>query len=408
MRQIFSLLNTDAPRAGDPFRLPIGTSTEDEVAIEATMPGALDFEIRTVKVDFQMWPLFQALDIDHILTCVEVALTNSGRVIFCSRHPGMLGTAVDTLKYIVELRGWDGIALPSIHTRDTTFIVEDPGPYIIGIATEARYLVTPPPEVVVVDLDTNSLTVKSLPTAAVPSRQKREKSRHRLMAALGHTYPSEHSVPIDYRATFPKGVFRNINNVTHGLIRPRYLGERLNPPPWWNQSAVVAVFDRILADKHKKPTFFERLTKSGNARVQEQLTANERLAKAMMRKRALHYVERRDDFELKVARITRRLQKLIQEGEHWKHRFELFEKYAERLSQEANDLKAKIDKEQREARRLSNSECAANVSANVQSTTSRSRRMPSWPTSSSRPRALGPRPCASCLTCTIRKSTLRA
>ncbi|TXT13185.1 hypothetical protein VHUM_01586 [Vanrija humicola] len=332
MRQIFTLLNTDAPRAGDPFRLPIGTTPEDEVTIEATMPGALDYEIRTVKVDFQMWPLFQALDVDHILTCVEVALTNSGRVIFCSRHPGMLGTAVDTLKYIVELRGWDGIALPSIHTRDTTFIVEDPGPYIIGIATEARYLVTPPPEVVVVDLDTNSLTVKTLPTAAVPSRQKREKARQRVMAALGHTYPSEHSVPIDYRATFPKGVFRNINNVTHGLIRPRYLGERLNPPEWWNQSAVVAVFDRIL----------------------EQLTANERLAKAMMRKRALHYVERRDDFELKVARITRRLQKLIQEGEHWKHRFELFEKYAERLSQEANDLKAKIDKEQREARRLSN------------------------------------------------------
>ncbi|KAL1406980.1 hypothetical protein Q8F55_006393 [Vanrija albida] len=354
MRQIFSLLNTDAPRAGDPFRLPIGTNSEDEVAIEATMPGALDFEIRTVKVDFQMWPLFQALDIDHILTCVEVALTNSGRVIFCSRHPGMLGTAVDTLKYIVELRGWDGIALPNIHTRDTTFIVEDPGPYIIGIATEARYLVTPPPEVVVVDLDTNSLTVKSLPAAALPSRQKREKARHRLMSALGHTYPSEHSVAIDYRATFPKGIFRNINNVTHGPVRPRYLGERLDPPEWWNQSAVVAVFDRILADKHKKPTFFERLTKSGNARVQEQLTANERLAKAMMRKRALHYVERRDDFELKVARITRRLQKLIQEGEHWKHRFELFEKYAERLSQEANDLKAKIDKEQREARRLSN------------------------------------------------------
>jgi chromosome segregation ATPase len=89
-------------------------------------------------------------------------------------------------------------------------------------------------------------------------------------------------------------------------------------------------------------------------RAQEQLTVNERLAKAMMRKRALHYVEKRDDFELKVARITRRLQKLVQEGEQWKHRFETFEKYAERLSREAEDLKGKIDKEQREARRLSN------------------------------------------------------
>jgi hypothetical protein len=108
--------------------------------------------------------------------------------------------------------------------------------------------------------------------------------------------------------------------------------------------------------QHKKPSLFQRLTKSGFARAQEQLTANEQIAKAMMRKRALHYVEKRDDFELKVARITRRLQKLIQEGEHWKQRFEMFEKYAERLSQEAADLKAKIDREQREARRLSNSE----------------------------------------------------
>jgi hypothetical protein len=37
------------------------------------MPGALDFERGIVKVDFQLWPLFQALDVDHILTCVEVS-----------------------------------------------------------------------------------------------------------------------------------------------------------------------------------------------------------------------------------------------------------------------------------------------------------------------------------------------
>lgn len=70
----------------------------------------------------------------------------------------------------------------------------------------------------------------------------------------------------------------------------------------------------------------------------------------------MHYVERRDDFDLKLSRITRRLQKLVQEGEHWKQRFETFERYAERLAIEASELKLKIDREQREARRLSNSE----------------------------------------------------
>ncbi len=131
MRQVFTLLNSDAPRPGDLFRLPVGTPADEEVTIEATMPGGIDFEKGTTKVDFQMWPLFQAIDLDHILTCVEVALTNSGRVVFCSRHPAMLGSAVETLKYIVELRGWDGIALQNIHIRDVTFMIEDPGPYII-------------------------------------------------------------------------------------------------------------------------------------------------------------------------------------------------------------------------------------------------------------------------------------
>lgn len=131
MRQMFALLNHEAPSFGETLRLPIGMTTADSVVIEGTMPGAIDFEKETVKVDFQLWPLFQALDIDHILTCVEVALTNSGRVIFCSRHPAMIGSAVETLRYIVELRGWKGIALQNIHIRDVTFMIEDPGPYII-------------------------------------------------------------------------------------------------------------------------------------------------------------------------------------------------------------------------------------------------------------------------------------
>jgi hypothetical protein len=49
--------------------------------------------------------------------------------------------------------------------------------------------------------------------------------------------------------SFPKGSFRNIHQVYHGPSRPRYLSERLVTPIWWNQSAVIAVFDKIMADK---------------------------------------------------------------------------------------------------------------------------------------------------------------
>lgn len=66
------MLNHVAPRPGETYRLPVGMPGEEVVTIEATFPGALDFDRGLVKVDFQIWPLFQAIDVDHIFTCVEV------------------------------------------------------------------------------------------------------------------------------------------------------------------------------------------------------------------------------------------------------------------------------------------------------------------------------------------------
>jgi len=60
--------------------------------------------------------------------------------------------AVSTIKYLVELRGWNGIALPAVHSRDAKIYIDDPGPWIMGLSTEARYSVRPAPEVCVCDL----------------------------------------------------------------------------------------------------------------------------------------------------------------------------------------------------------------------------------------------------------------
>ncbi|WVQ75890.1 hypothetical protein IAR50_005524 [Cryptococcus sp. DSM 104548] len=332
MTQVGRLLNTTPPRPGGSISLPVGTSSDDEVVLEVSMPGGLiDFDKGLVKVDFQIWPLFQALDLDHILTCAEVALSNSGRIIFCSKHPAMLNIA-----------------------RDATFIIEDPGPYIIGMSTECRYLLAPPAEVVIVDIDTNSLSCRSPPPNVISPRPRREKSKHKLLAALGPSYPTDRSVPMEFKVSYPKGSFRPFNKMTWAKgERPAYLGERLRVPGWWKAASVIVVFDKILADKHKKPSLIQRITRSGVNRAQAQLTVGEQFAKGMMRRRALHYVEARDDLEVKVAKINRRLLRLIQEGEHWKSQFETFEKYADRLTIEANELKTKIERERREARRLS-------------------------------------------------------
>ncbi|WVQ69409.1 uncharacterized protein L199_007626 [Kwoniella botswanensis] len=327
MTQINRLLNYDPPRPGEAFKLPVGEKSEDEVVVEGHMPGGLmDFDKGLMKVDFQLWPLFQAVELDHIITAAEVALSNSGRIIFCSKHPAMLNVAVSTLKYIVELRGWDGITMPMIHARDTTFVIEDPGPYIIGMPTESD--------------DFSSLSCKSPPVGAITPRPKREKIKQKLLSTLGHSYPMDRSIPMEFKVSYPKGNFRNFNRFTCKGERPHYLGERLKAPSWWRHEAIISVFDKILADKHKKPTLIQRLMKSGMARPQAQLSLGEQLAKAMMRRRALHYVETRDDLELKVAKINKRLLKLIQEGDHWKKQFEMFEKErreAKRLSNLANE-----------------------------------------------------------------------
>jgi hypothetical protein len=82
----------------------------------------------------------------------QIALAPTGRVIFFSRHPAMLGIAVSTIKYLVKLRGWNGIALSAVHSRNAKIYVEDLGPWIMGLSAEACYSICPVPEVCVCDL----------------------------------------------------------------------------------------------------------------------------------------------------------------------------------------------------------------------------------------------------------------
>lgn len=57
------------------YRLNIGRRSDgEEMTVETTFPGAVDFDKGLIKTDFQLWPLFQAVDIDAILTVIEVGL----------------------------------------------------------------------------------------------------------------------------------------------------------------------------------------------------------------------------------------------------------------------------------------------------------------------------------------------
>ena len=113
--QISKILSFPAPRPGEIIRLDASAKSdgaETSLEVVARFPGGLDFGRGLVDINFTMWPLFKCLNVDNILTICEVstpfrrsipgaltvapqiALSPTGRVLFYSRHPSMLGVCL--------------------------------------------------------------------------------------------------------------------------------------------------------------------------------------------------------------------------------------------------------------------------------------------------------------------------
>ncbi|KAF9453813.1 hypothetical protein P691DRAFT_755175 [Macrolepiota fuliginosa MF-IS2] len=354
--QISKILAHPAPRAGDLIKLDASPKNDGEANLEviARFPGGLDFGRGLVDINFTMWPLFKCLNIDNILTICEIALAPTGRILFFSRYPAILGIAVNTIRYLVELRGWDGIALPAVHSRDAKIYIDDPGPWIIGLATEARYSVRPAPEVCVCDLDINYLSCPSPPVGFVSQKQQRDKYRQRLLAAFEGHYHPDHCIPSEFKEAFPAGRFRPICKIQAKRgASSAAVADQIKPPEWWHSTRIIQAFDSVLQDRFKKPSLLKRLSMFAQQKRPPQLTQAEQLIQISIRKRATAFVDARDDLETKIGRLSRRLNFLMTESDLWRDKFVTFEQYAEKLSVEANQLRTKINKEQRETKRLS-------------------------------------------------------
>ncbi|EJD03960.1 uncharacterized protein FOMMEDRAFT_106299 [Fomitiporia mediterranea MF3/22] len=356
--QISKILSHPAPRAGEIVRLDAspkegGDKGDGSLEVVARFPGGLDFGRGLVDINFTMWPLFKCLNIDNILSICEIALAPTGRILFFSRHPAMLGIAVATIKYLVELRGWNGIALPAVHARDARIYIEDPGPWIIGMASEMRYAVRPPAEVCVCDLDINYLNCASPPPGCLSAKQQRDRYRQKLLAAFGEYYHPDHSVPIEFKEAFPGGRFRPICKIQAKRgASSSVIAESVKAPEWWHSTKIIQAFDQVLQDKFKKPSLFKRISSFGQYKRPLRLSGAEQQVQNSIRKRATAFVDARDDLETKIGRLSRRLNFLMTESDLWRDKFVSFEQFAEKLSNEATDLRTKINKEQRESKRL--------------------------------------------------------
>ena len=368
--QIAKILAHPAPRGGDVVRLDASAApstttggghrrtssshSQSDTSLEVVcrFPGGLDFGRGLVDANHTMWPLFKALDLDNILTICEVGMAPTGRILFLSRYPAMLGVAVLTIKYLLELRGWSGVACPIVHCRDARIYVDDPGPWLIGLPTEARHTVQPAREVCVVDLDINHVTCVSPPLGYVSTKSQRDKYRKQLLTAFDAYWHPDCSIPSEFKEAFPAGRFRPLTKIQSkrsGIAT--VAAESVTPPEWWNAPKVIQAFNTVLTEKARRPSLLKRLT--GLGRRQLALTNAEQLIQLSIRKRATAFVDSRDEMESKIGRLARRLNFLMTESDLWREKFVQFEKYAEKLSAESSDLRHKINKEQRESRRLS-------------------------------------------------------
>lgn len=280
--QIAKILSHPAPRGGDVVRIDASaapshgshkrspsqnSNSDSSLEVVCRFPGGLDFGRGLVDANFTMWPLFKALDLDNILTICEIGMAPTGRILFLSRYPAMLGVAVLTVKYLLELRGWSGIACPIVHCRDARIYVDvrlilifcdadnspqfqDPGPWIIGLPTEARYTVHTAPEVCIVDLDINHVSCSAPPMGYVSTKATRERYRRQLQGAFDSYWHPDCSIPSEFKEAFPAGRFRPLTKIQSKRSGISTIAaESVAPPEWWNGPKVIQAFNAVLTEK---------------------------------------------------------------------------------------------------------------------------------------------------------------
>ena len=226
--EVSRILSFPAPRLNDLVRIDM-----KDYALCYQFPSS-----PTGFQNFAMWPLFTCLSVPNIVGVIEAAISPTRRIIFVSHYPAMLTMAAETVRYCVRVYEWSGLYVPVVHARHAKELVQEPGPYILGITAECRSLFTAPTDALVIDLDRNFVLTSSPPTALNPGQ--RNKFVNRLTQALnGDVTPS--GVPQHLRSAYGGGKLVPAGQI----IVMRGEVESIQDPEWWNQDAVMAVMDHV-------------------------------------------------------------------------------------------------------------------------------------------------------------------
>lgn len=341
--EVSRILSFPAPRLNDLVRIDMR-----DYALCYQFPSS-----PTGFQNFAMWPLFSCLSIPNIVGVVEAALSPTRRIIFVSHYPAMLTVAAETIRYLVRVYEWSGLYVPVVHARHATELVQEPGPYILGITAECRTLFTAPADALVVDLDRNFVLTSSPPTA-LTSGQRTKMVTRMTQALNGDVAPS--GVPSHLRSAY-----HGAKLVPAGqIIVMRGEVESIQDPEWWNQDGVMTVLDHVcekmgrntgikavFGGSVKKPLMTKVSMRHLNELVRERNQYSRDALEAWQ-----DYINLKGRMDTEIGKVSKRNNFLVEELESWKQQFLKFQAFAEQLTKETAELKIKIENHKREARRL--------------------------------------------------------
>ncbi|PKY09328.1 AEX-3 domain protein [Aspergillus campestris IBT 28561] len=342
--EVSRILSFPAPRLNDLVRIDM-----KDYALCYQFPSS-----PTGFQNFSMWPLFNCLSIPNIVGVIEAAVSPTRRIIFVSHYSAMLTIAAETIRYCVRVYEWSGLYVPMVHARHIKELVQEPGPYILGVTAECRTLFNAPSDALVVDLDRNFVLTSSPPNVLNPGQ--RTKFINRLTQALnGDITPT--GVPPHLRSAYAGGKLIPAGQI----IVMRGEVESVQEPEWWNQDSVMGIMDHvceklgrntgmkaIFGGSVKKPLMTKVSMRHLNEIVRERNQYSRDAMEAWQ-----DFINLKGRMDTEIGKVTKRNNFLVEELETWKQQFLKFQAFAEQLTKETSELKVKIETHKRENRRLS-------------------------------------------------------
>lgn len=196
-------------------------------------------QIKSTSKDFNNFPtwfLFGTLSVRTIAQVIDVALSPTGRIIFVSHHYAMLSIVSEAIRQCIRVYNWTGLYIPVVHALQIGSLSHEPGPYILGIGAEMCPLFEPPPDALIVNIDSDSI----IHSSAIGGLDF--DALHRLVSGLHTTLKGNRldvSVPAYMRSAYMnnKIVLIGQTETKHGAIL------QMSDPVWWNQDALLSVMN---------------------------------------------------------------------------------------------------------------------------------------------------------------------